>query len=504
MLKDDFGSALHQQHLPAAGVAVQSRHELVLGFERDRIRPRGLCLLGLPVQPHLGGEGVERSFGGIALHAPHPILLQQFRVVAKHGNPPHQIQNRVVARGLAGLQNLADRCVALTGDAVRRFGGDCRDHHHFHQGQRARLIGADTGYRAESFDRGQEPDDGVAFGHPLNADRQRHRDERRQSFRNHRHRDADHRLKDFHEGQVTHPPAEQKHDHAHDSDRAGDAVSELLDLPQQRRLQRANRGHHLVDTAQFRMRARRHYNAGGPPCCHQGAGECHPFAIANRGFFGYGVGGFVDRNRLARKCRLFGPQVLHVDQSKVRRNLVPGFEKHDVAWNQPLRWHHANLFAAQGSSFRGQHVANRVQRLFRFTFLYEAEQRIEQDYAENNCGIEPEPHHQLDEPRGDQNIDQDIVQLHEKPHERPSLAPFRQLISPVSFEAAGHLVRVEPGLRVAVELPDYLIGGNRMPYCALADIWFDFCGRHTLDVLYQMDVAGFAAIQEMVTSVHRK
>ena len=253
------------------------------------------------------------------------------------------------------------------------------------------------------------------------------------------------------------------------------------------------------------MRTRRHHHAGGPTRCHQGAGECHPFPISNRCLLGHRVRGFVDRNRLAGKCRLFRPQVLNIDQAKVRRNLVPGFEQHDVARNQPLRGNHANLLAAQGSGFRGQHVANRVQRLFRFALLYESEQRIEQHYTENDCGVEPESHHELDESRGQQNVDQDVVQLHEEPHERSSLAPHRQLVAPESFQAAGHLVCVKPRLHVAVELSDYLLGGNRMPCRALADIWFDFCGRsHTLDVLYQVDDAGFPPIQEMVTSVQRK
>ena len=205
----------------------------------------------------------------------------------------------------------------------------------------------------------------------------------------------------------------------------GDRISELLDLPQQRRLQRTYRGHHLVDAPQFRVGARRDNHSGGPPCSHQGSGECHPFPISDRCLLGHGVRGLVDRNRLAGKRRLLRPQVLHVHQAKVRRDLVPGFEKHDVARNQHLRRDHSNLLAAQRSGFRREHVADRIQRLLRFALLNEAEQRIDEHDTQNDGGIQPETDHQLDEAGSKQNIDQDVVQLHEKPHERPSLASFR-------------------------------------------------------------------------------
>ena len=92
--------------LPSAP-PVQRGHELVLRFERDGVRPRKRRLFRLPFQPDLGGEGIERSFRRVALHFPRPFLVQQLRIVAKHGNAAHQFQNRVLARRLPVLQNLA-------------------------------------------------------------------------------------------------------------------------------------------------------------------------------------------------------------------------------------------------------------------------------------------------------------------------------------------------------------------------------------------------------------
>ena len=155
MLEDDFRSALYQEHLLAGSVLVQRGHELVFRFERDGVGPRKRRLFGLPFQPDLGGERIERPFGRVALHLPDAFLLQQLRIVAKHGDAAHELQNRILARGLPVLQDLAPGRVALTGDAVSRFSRDGRDHHHLHQRQRAGLVGADSGYRSKRLDGGQ-------------------------------------------------------------------------------------------------------------------------------------------------------------------------------------------------------------------------------------------------------------------------------------------------------------------------------------------------------------
>ena len=240
VLEDDLRRALDEQDLLAVGRLVQRRHELVLRFERDGVDPRVRGLLGLPVHPELGRERIERALGRIALHLPDAFLLEQLRVVAEHRDAPHELEHRVLARRLPVLLDLALRRVAVAGDLIRRLGGDGRDHHHFHERQRAGLVGADARYRAQRFDRRQAPDDGVALRHALHADRKRDGDERRQAFRDDRHRDADDRLEDLHEVHALHPLAIGEDQDANYSDDGGDRVAELLDLAQERRLERAD------------------------------------------------------------------------------------------------------------------------------------------------------------------------------------------------------------------------------------------------------------------------
>ena len=52
-----------------------------------------------------------------------------------------------------------------------------------------------------------------------------------------------------------------------------------------------------------------------------------------------------------------------------------------------------------------------IQRLFGFALLDEAEQRIDDDDAGDDRCVEPKSEHQFDEAGGDQDIDEDIVEL---------------------------------------------------------------------------------------------
>ena len=146
----------------------------------------------------------------------------------------------------------------------------------------------------ERLDRRQPPDDGVALGHALHADRQRDRDERRQALRNDRHRDADDRLEHLHEVHALHPLAVGEDQDANDADDGGDRVAELLDLAQERRLERADAGEQLVDAAELRLAAGRDDDARRAAGHDHGSGERHAFPIPD---------GRVGGNRRRWSCR---------------------------------------------------------------------------------------------------------------------------------------------------------------------------------------------------------
>ncbi len=94
VVEDDFRCAFDQQNLFAVGRLVQRRHELVLRLERNGVDPRVSGLLGLPIHPELGRERIERPLGRIAFHLPDAFFLEQLRVVAEHGDAPHEREHR--------------------------------------------------------------------------------------------------------------------------------------------------------------------------------------------------------------------------------------------------------------------------------------------------------------------------------------------------------------------------------------------------------------------------
>src|SRR5262249_53349521 len=89
--------------------------------------------------------------------------------------------------------------------------------------------------------------------------------------------------------------------------------------------------------------------------------EGHTLPIPDGRLLAHRIGGLVDRDRLTSKRGLLGSQVLHLNQAKVRRNLVAGFEQNDITRNGLLGGGQANRATAQGPSFRSQNLADRVE-----------------------------------------------------------------------------------------------------------------------------------------------
>ena len=72
------------------------------------------------------------------------------------------------------------------------------------------------------------------------------------------------------------------------------------------------------------------------------------------------------------------------------------------------------------------------ERLLGAALLQEPEKRIENHDREDDRGVQPQAQHQLDEAGGEQDIDEDVVELGEEPHQRPLLLALRQAVRPVS------------------------------------------------------------------------
>ena len=146
--KQQLGRALDVEH----PIRSPDRHALAVGVERVHVPPRALLLDRSPIDPTLGGRREQRELGGISRAG--ASAFAQLGVAACGGGR----QQLVVIRP----PKLA--------------------HGHHARGQRAGLVGADDRRAAQRLDRRQPANENVARRHPLDADRQRDGDDRRQAL----------------------------------------------------------------------------------------------------------------------------------------------------------------------------------------------------------------------------------------------------------------------------------------------------------------------------------
>ena len=208
------GRALHPAHVEqalgctldvdqclAADRSVQRRHVAVPGIERDLVDPRELRPSRLHVVARLGAEHDEGTFHRVALD--HPVRRRGDADCASlQSSAAKAISPRI---GSTGRLDGTLRRVADAMDGELPVGRDHRLHGHLVAGQRAGLVRADGGDRAQGLDRRQAADDGVPGRHAPDADRQGDGHHGGQAFRDHRYREPDH----GHEGVADRVAAQQ-------------------------------------------------------------------------------------------------------------------------------------------------------------------------------------------------------------------------------------------------------------------------------------------------------
>ena len=91
------------------------------------------------------------------------------------------------------------------------------------------------------------------------------------------------------------------------------------------------------------------------------------------------------------------------------------------------------------------------ERLLRPALLQEAEQRIEDDDREDDRGVQPQAQHQLDEAGGEQDVDEDVVELGEEPRQRSLLLALGQAVRPVGLQPLCGFCDVETPVRIDAE-----------------------------------------------------
>jgi hypothetical protein len=261
-------------------------------------------------------------------------------------------------------------------------------------------------------------DDGVAFGHPRHADRQRDGQNGGQSLRDHRdgHR---HRGHEHVDGRAAVPQADREGQAGQHEDGVEQHVAEAGDLAGQRCGQYLGTGDELRDAPDLGGIAGFRDHADPGAVGHQAGRIGHVRALRQHDVMRQPFGLLLDRHRLAGQRGFVDLQVAALQQAQVRGHLVARGQQDDIARHQ-LRGVDLLLFpGAQHRGCRGQRAREGRQRAQRLALLDEADDGVEQDDAEDHAGVDPGPEHDLDDDRGQQDVDQRLMELQQEAQQGP-------------------------------------------------------------------------------------
>lgn len=122
---------------------------------------------------------------------------------------------------------------------------------------------------------------------------------------------------------------------------------------------------------------------------NQDCGKDHAGAAAQRRRLRCRLHLLLDRNRFAGKNRLLHRHGVCTGKAQVGGHLVTCFAQHDVAGNRSHALDADALAAAHHIGVGSKHPADGVHRLFRFTFLDEADDAVGEHHRENDARVDP-------------------------------------------------------------------------------------------------------------------
>jgi hypothetical protein len=358
-------------------------------------------------------------------------------------------------------RQLASRrvAVALQHEGAAIDGG--RGRHHLVPRQRARLVGADHRDRAQCFDRREVAHDGIAPRHRLDAHGQRDREHRRQTLRDRRDRQAHHDHE--HLGKVApgneRPVKQEKRGDEQDEQRQ--PACEHIHLANERRGERFDLRKQSADPPDLGGRAGCHHDTPPKAARHQRTAERHARAIAERHVGSHRIAALLDRHGLAGEDGFLHGEPACPEKPEIGGNAVARIKENDVARYQVFCCNRQACAAAQHVRVRREHLADRVHRAFGAPFLDEADHSIRQHDHKNDPGVAGVPEPGCQHRGGDQHVDEDIVELREKPPQRASARRFGQAVG-TGGRASPLRVRIRQAQLGAADMREYVGSARRM------------------------------------------
>ena len=263
---------------------VKSRHELVGRVEGNFCDARQVFDYRVGVEPHLRCQGQQGPFRGIADHFAIPDA----------GIDTQDCRQQDMTQAAAAFE-IAIGTTAFPANREAAAMTVERPGAHLVERQRSCLVGADDGGAAQRLDGGELPGDGVASGHAMHAERQRHGHHCRQAFRDGGNGQCDGCHGSLCQRVAAHQ-AENEHQRDDSTGNHRQPLAEIVDLPLQRRLALGGVGQQAGNFAHLGVHAGGGDDGLQPTMRDHGVHEHHvvPFrqhrlSINGRGMFGHRV-----------------------------------------------------------------------------------------------------------------------------------------------------------------------------------------------------------------------
>ena len=178
------------------------------------------------------------------------------------------------------------------------------------------------------------------------------------------------------------------------------------------------------------------------------------------------AGCFVYRLRLAGQRGLDALERGRFQEPGIRRDQVAGFQREDVTGHDCRGRNRSDLPVASHLGLRRGHLLERRDGFLRVELLIEADDGVEDDDGEDGDGVHHFAQHAGDDAGGDENPDDEALELAEENPQRADALAFLQFVRAVSREALRRFLRRKSGCRGA-ELRQHFLGGPVVPESSL-------------------------------------
>ena len=220
-------------------------------------------------------------------------------------------------------------------------------------------------------------------------------------------------------------------------------AAELVDLHQHRSRQRFHLPDQGRNVADLGVGSSRHHDPGGLPGGDKRSRVKHAKTVAERCVGGDRILRLVHRQRFARQDRFVHQQVTRLRQAQICGGLVARLHDHDIAGHNLTGVDLVACAATQNRGMWRDHVADRVERGFRLAFLHEAYNRVDQDDREDDRHIDVMTQEARRSRSGQQEIDQQIVELRQKTQHRVRARRRGQFIRAIRRQPARGFCRLK-------------------------------------------------------------